>query len=60
MLPDTPRLPAGDTSKCPFCGSPSLATNAKAENHDTYTRCNRCGEIWNTHRLNERQQSRRW
>lgn len=38
---------------CPACRSLSVTTTAKHPDANSYWRCERCGEIWNTGRRHE-------
>ena len=37
-------------SACPACGHDKVTTTAKMPTHESYWRCEACGEIWNVGR----------
>jgi len=41
-------------SACPACRSSSVTTTEKHPDANSYWRCQRCGEIWNAGRRNDR------
>jgi ribosomal protein L37AE/L43A len=49
-----PRRPAA----CPFCQSKAVGTLAKEITAATYWRCQACGELWNTARLQREKSTR--
>jgi transposase-like protein len=58
MNPLTRSDPAGGAASgqptCPACRSSSVTTTAKRPDVSSYWRCERCGEVWNVDRRNER------
>lgn len=52
--PDTKRIATSSPDACPACQSASVTTTSKHPDADSYWRCERCGEIWNMGRRNER------
>jgi ribosomal protein L37AE/L43A len=49
-MPDAERAPQVP-SRCPFCESSRITTNAKVEVATTYWRCEACGQLWHPGRL---------
>ena len=57
----TPSAAAVTPASCPSCHSPSIVTNAKIPDVDSYWRCTKCGNVWNASRARtDSYGGRRW